>query len=577
MEASIELLQHTIQEVLHEVRELRAAVDRLSLERSPTRESPSVSVEMISRPTEPTETQPVVRKPLQVGKSDLESYLFEENKWLPIKLYGKIERKSGYYVYTFSKNSQRVPFTDEASEKEALQVVRQYQIDESLRNPRNNRYRIVNGVVNLELADGTPVLVDASDLPIIFDHVFYSHRGHVILRIGDKRVRLSELLTSTKDVLYRNGNTNDNRRSNLIVSDGPAVPGESNELFPEITPDSWANLKDQARSNDMQMDIVTNYLDNMFQRYPSFPLVQYTEKDLFADYQRVVTSPNSNISNLNYGAKVTAHFMQATILLARKPGYPTVEEVWRDKDKRLKLWQAMIRLDLGKLTRNSLYKAYGLKYYRCSNFPPLAARNLYDYVFLPEVKNKRVLDFCSGYGGRFMGFWASTTCTEYVGIDPNPHLVKPYQELSNWIVTHFSSANIKKKFQFLQACAEEVDTSTLGQFDIIFTSPPYFNLEVYTDDPHQSCHRYPQLEMWRDYFLFRAIDRLLPTLKPRGVFAINIKNSNKWKIDLCQQMVDFIVSKGLRQKETITLPVAKRPGMGVEKDSSEPIYVFVKP
>ena len=171
-----------------------------------------------------------------------------------------------------------------------------------------------------------------------------------------------------------------------------------------------------------------------------------------------------------------------------------------------------------------------------------------------------------------MGFHASKTCSEYVGIDPNSILTEPYEKLKSWLHKHFNNAN--KQAIFIKECAEDVDYSKLGMFDIIFTSPPYFDLEIYSQEENQSCLKYPQLTLWRDNFLFATLEKVIPILKDNGILAINIKNAKKWPIDICGEMVEFIKSKGLEQQETLNLLLAKRPAL--DKDSSEPIFIFQK-
>lgn len=112
-------------------------------------------------------------------------------------------------------------------------------------------------------------------------------------------------------------------------------------------------------------------------------------------------------------------------------------------------------------------------------------------------------------------------------------------------------------------------------FDIIFTSPPYFNLETYGTEPTQSSIRYPEIALWRDSFLFATLKKVIQVLKSGGVLAINIKDSLKWNIPLCEQMVSFITSQGLLQRNTLHLKLSKRPGANTE--STEPIFVFTKP
>lgn len=212
-----------------------------------------------------------------------------------------------------------------------------------------------------------------------------------------------------------------------------------------------------------------------------------------------------------------------------------------------------------------------------NTFSPLIARNLYDYVFLPHLKNKRVLDFCSGFGGRLIGFWVSQTCSSYVGIDPNPKLIEPYHNLVSWLESTTQMKN--KKIKLISSPAEDLDyiPSCLGEesFDIIFTSPPYFNREIYNDDdPNQSISRYPELTLWRDNFLFPVLKKCCLVLSKEGVLAINIKQLNTWKINIVDDMCNYLTSTlGLHREPNVELRFSLRPGTG-SSENIEYVYVF---
>jgi hypothetical protein len=64
-------------------------------------------------------------------------------------------------------------------------------------------------------------------------------------------------------------------------------------------------------------------------------------------------------------------------------------------------------------------------------------------------------------------------------------------------------------------------------------------------------------------------------LKVGGVFAINIKQSKKWKIDVINIMCQFMTDLGLRRQDDIHMPISARPGVSV-KEKGEQIYVFFK-
>ena len=83
-------------------------------------------------------------------------------------------------------------------------------------------------------------------------------------------------------------------------------------------------------------------------------------------------------------------------------------------------------------------------------------------------------------------------------------------------------------------------------FDMIFTSPPYFNVERYSHDDNQSWVRYKDIDSWNNQFLQKTIDNLWPTLKSGGLLCINISDvyaptsSGKSWLQICDPMNDFL-------------------------------------
>ena len=63
---------------------------------------------------------------------------------------------------------------------------------------------------------------------------------------------------------------------------------------------------------------------------------------------------------------------------------------------------------------------------------------------------------------------------------------------------------LKQTFTNLQP--EDFDYSDYQDyFDLVFTSPPYFNVERYGDDDTQSWVRYKSIDGWNEYFFTQWI------------------------------------------------------------------------
>jgi hypothetical protein len=87
-----------------------------------------------------------------------------------------------------------------------------------------------------------------------------------------------------------------------------------------------------------------------------------------------------------------------------------------------------------------------------------------------------------------LGFYAAYPDGVYVGVEPNPDTFAELVELNS--ILGKSSILINDRF-------EAVDTDEL-QYDLAFTSIPYWNLEIYSTDHTQ---HYENLNDWQNKFL----------------------------------------------------------------------------
>jgi 16S rRNA G966 N2-methylase RsmD len=268
---------------------------------------------------------------------------------------------------------------------------------------------------------------------------------------------------------------------------------------------------------------------------------------------------NDKITSSTTGSRVLNNFMMPVMIKARRKNKINYIDAWNDLIERRKLVERMLQYDKC-MNNGSLYGCYGCIHGRVYNFPINVAKAVYNHF-----NAIRVLDPCAGYGGRLAGFWLSNA-QEYVGIDPNDN---PYDELAACLSENI---NEKKNYEIIKACAEDVDEESLGQFDMIFTSPPYYDTEIYSENLNQSCHRYKTLSEWLNKFLFKVIHKYTWNLCSDGILAINIKDSNKYNI-ICP-MISYIKSLEL-YTELIPITIIK-PKRHKQNYGKEMIYIFKK-
>jgi len=106
-------------------------------------------------------------------------------------------------------------------------------------------------------------------------------------------------------------------------------------------------------------------------------------------------------------------------------------------------------------------------------------------------------------------------------------------------------------------------------YDLIVTSPPYFDLERYSDEETQSFKKYPKYEEWLDKFLFVLIKESHRLLKDDGVFILNIADCKNHKI---VEHVEMFAKSMFRLDKVLLMLAPAR----FSDDFAEPIFVFKK-
>lgn len=192
------------------------------------------------------------------------------------------------------------------------------------------------------------------------------------------------------------------------------------------------------------------------------------------------------------------------------------------------------------------------------NFRPTAAKTIYE-LYAPK-EDAKILDTSAGYGGRMLGAWASENVSEYVGMDPNTETYKNGLKLID-----FLKDNYPNDFEAKLYCTGSEDFTVenypqyKNYFDLMFTSPPYFNTEQYSKEETQSYMKFNKYDKWITGFykptLFNAID----CLKEDGTLGINIfeKTLN------VKALTSFIAAhKGFLQYKQDKYLLRTMPGLG---------------
>lgn len=209
----------------------------------------------------------------------------------------------------------------------------------------------------------------------------------------------------------------------------------------------------------------------------------------------------------------------------------------------------------------------------CNNFRPAAAKAIYE---MNGGKDIKVYDYAAGYGGRLLGAWAAENVREYVAVDPN---TETYGNAVRFIeyLDRVHASDFKAEINCMgseEFCPEKYK----GYFDLAFSSPQYFDTEIYTREDTQSCFKFNDYDSWVRGFLRPTIHNAMDMLKPDGIFAINIFD----KIHEIKRILQFICGErgyNLYKVDRYLMPTM--PGYDGDKprdfsvdSNSEPIFYF---
>jgi hypothetical protein len=204
---------------------------------------------------------------------------------------------------------------------------------------------------------------------------------------------------------------------------------------------------------------------------------------------------------------------------------------------------------------------------RVSNFRPAAARALISrYSRSGEI----VLDFSAGFGGRLLG--CLTLNRRYIGIDPALHQINGLRSMLV-ALRPFTSANATIVHDRAEDVLPRLPSETI---DLVFSSPPYFNVERYDSDDNQSCLRYPTYRSWKELFLSIVISSSHRILRRGGRLVINVANTPRHAI---ASDIKAMVGRLFGQPRVLRLLMHTRPfqrALGTKQYRWEPVLVFTK-
>ena len=328
-------------------------------------------------------------------------------------------------------------------------------------------------------------------------------------------------------------------------------------------------------------------IDQVFEIYRSIdlvPIVYYTHKGL-VDAVRAFSKLNyNNVDNNKIGlgnnrGQTINRFLFPNMMTAEPKGRGSNSLKDRFFDER-KLKRA-IRICFEFRTGERLLRPTQLRTAlelvtgeNVTNFKAQNAKAIAEH--LCPVLWGNVYDYSCGYGGRLLGIGSSNFKYKYIGVEPNTETVN-YLNYLNDVIDEATGV----RGTIIQSVSEQYQPEDI---DLAFSSPPYFNLEKYSNEETQCMVQFKTEDEWFEGYVAPTMENIKRSLNDDGIFATNIADyksyDRKEPYEVVQRWIQTAEKVGFKYDGVIKMMLNTRPGVGNDRKEGrekwEGVYVFRK-
>jgi 16S rRNA G966 N2-methylase RsmD len=293
----------------------------------------------------------------------------------------------------------------------------------------------------------------------------------------------------------------------------------------------------------------------------------YTNQQLLDDWEKLCqwsTNDNYINSTSRIGMKLCEHF------------FPNFYDIQNNRgDSFANLWNKENLIKILRWNRKSHSTPYlsELKrgiYFCCGLTKNTMYRPQMAKAVCLRYQPKIVLDPCAGWAGRMLGAVASGA--NYIAFEPNTKTYDGILEITKLL-------NIEDKVRIICDDVLNIQKYDLPKVDLVITSPPYFDLEIYADESTQSITNFDNYEMWSEKFLKVTIDNCLDLLNQNGVSCWNVGKVGKK--DMNDDVKKYHLARDFNIIENFSVISSKRQSLQSssknEKSSDDTVIYGITP
>lgn len=232
--------------------------------------------------------------------------------------------------------------------------------------------------------------------------------------------------------------------------------------------------------------------------------------------------------------------------------FVTTEEEYEEDAKIDDFGGRDLRLTVARRSRGNKQVSYDGKTAEVTYFRISRARNLLRAV-VGDVKGKKILDMSAGWGDRLIA--SLQLGAIYTGVDPSSAMAPVY---ANILQTYSSEGSSVTTAPF-------EDFTPPEKYHVAFSSPPYYDVEIYNDEATQSIERYPSYERWMCDFLLPCLAKMVNSLLLGGYLILHLGDTKS--VPLAEASVLYLLQ---------TFPTLRYIGViGVGNEKvSRPVWIF---
>lgn len=291
--------------------------------------------------------------------------------------------------------------------------------------------------------------------------------------------------------------------------------------FLELRGGVWANFDSAKRAR-----IVDEAF--LYWREHGFPYYRLTDKQISQEFSRLRVKDwkpvfsGKSLRSSNTGLRI-ANAFQPSMWKARVHRYRTPMDVFSDDEllreaitRALTIWPDRFGANASCLRR--MLKTFS-DAASVSNYRPIVAKA----IIAKYSKVGPIVDFSAGYGGRLLGALALNR--PYVGIEPNAAQNVGFRRMISALER--LEFTLPKVELLIGVAEKELKRLPASFAELVFSSPPFFNWERYSEAGTQSFKRFPDYDVWLNNFLTPVIAHSYRILKERGYLALNVTNGKR--------------------------------------------------